>query len=44
MATSAPSDYRWHKRKDIIMKLSERDDVKEMMQKLNYSMNPETWI
>jgi hypothetical protein len=44
MATSAPSQYRWIKRKDIIMKLSERDDVKDMMQKLNYSMNPETWI
>jgi hypothetical protein len=44
MATSAPSDYRWHKRKDIIMKLSEREDVKEMMKNLNYSMNPDTWI
>lgn len=44
MATSAPSQYRWHKRKEMIMKLSEQDKVKTMMKDLGYSMKSETWI
>ena len=44
MATNTPSLYRWKKREDIIMKLSKQDSVIDMMLKLNYSMNPETWI
>ena len=44
MATETPSDYRWHKRKDIIMELSNKKKVNEMMNSLGYKMNAETWI
>jgi hypothetical protein len=44
MATNTPSNFRWKKREDIIMKLSKQDKVIDMMLKLNYSTNPETWI
>lgn len=44
MATNTPSKYRWKKREDIIMKLSQYDKVKDIMSKLNYKMDPDTWI
>jgi len=44
MVTETPSDFRWHKRKEIIEKLTEEPKVKKLMKKLGYSMDPKTWI
>lgn len=44
MATEMPSNYRWHKRKEIIEKLSKDPKVIELMRSLDYSMDPKTWI
>lgn len=43
MTTEKPANFRWHKRKDEIMDLIS-DDVETLMNKLNYSMSPDTWI
>lgn len=44
MATETPSDYRWYKRKEMIMKLADKPKVKKLMTELGYSMDPITWI
>jgi len=44
MITHSPSDYRWYKRKETIMKLAEQPKVKKLMTELGYSMDPLTWI
>jgi hypothetical protein len=44
MVTETPSDYRWHKRKEVIEKLAEQQKVKNLMNDLDYSMDPKTWI
>ncbi len=43
MTTEKPANFRWHKRKDEIMNLIS-DDVENLMNNLNYSMSPDTWI
>lgn len=44
MATHSPSRYRWHKRREQIMKLAKKDKVKKLMADLGYSMDSSTWI
>ena len=44
MATEQPKKKRWEKRKDLLLKMGERQEVKELMTELNYEMNPDTWI
>ncbi|MFM6130381.1 MAG: hypothetical protein ACKPBV_16925 [Sphaerospermopsis kisseleviana] len=44
MVTETPSDYRWHKRKNLIEKLAKQPKVIQLMEKLGYSMDPKTWI
>lgn len=44
MITHSPSPYRWFKRKDTILKLSDQSKVRKLMKELNYSMNSDTWI
>jgi hypothetical protein len=44
MATEKPDQFRWLKRKSIIDKLSQRNDVKELMNELTYKMEPELWV
>ena len=44
MVTETPSDFRWHKRREIIEKLAKEPKVKKLMKKLGYSMDPKTWI
>lgn len=44
MTIDKPKDYRWRKRENEILALGERKEIKEMMEVLGYSMNPETWL
>ncbi len=44
MATEAPRAKRWHKRADLILQLAQRAEVREMMSRLGYSMEPDTWV
>jgi hypothetical protein len=44
MSTDTPTLYRWKKRENLMLKLSKEDKVKEMMFRLGYSMNSETWL
>ncbi len=44
MVTETPSDFRWHKRREIIEKLAKEPKIKKLMKKLGYSMDPKTWI
>lgn len=44
MATEAPKIRRWHKRETDLLRMGKRQDVQMMMDRLAYSMNPETWL
>jgi hypothetical protein len=44
MATDKPIVQRWKKRERQLLKIAKRTKVKEMMESINYEMNPETWI
>lgn len=44
MSTDTPRLYRWKKREELMMKLSERKCIKDMMCRLGHSMNPDKWI
>lgn len=43
MATEPPRSKRWHKRGSLLMNLGRRTEVREMMDRLGYSMDPDTW-
>jgi hypothetical protein len=44
MATEPPRSKRWHKRGTLLMELSQRPEVREMMGLLGYSMDVDTWL
>ena len=44
MTTNKPESYRWHKRKNLLLKMINDFRVEEMMDRLGYSMNPQKWI
>jgi len=44
MATEPPRSKRWHKRGPMLMDLSRRPEVREMMGLLGYSMDSDTWL
>jgi hypothetical protein len=44
MATEAPRTRRWSKRGALIQELSRRAEVRELMGRLDYSMDPDTWL
>jgi hypothetical protein len=44
MATESPQPRRWHKRGPLLMALSRRSDVREMMGLLGYPMDACTWL
>lgn len=44
MATEAPKLRRWEKRRDCLLRLGEREEVKTMMNELDYQMDPQTWL
>lgn len=44
MASEKPDKYRWLKRRALIDELSQRSDVKELMNNLTYKMEPESWV
>jgi len=44
MATEPPHPRRWHKRDGMLMELSRRSEVREMMGLLGYPMDPGTWL
>jgi len=44
MATDAPRAGRWHKRGALLLQLAQRAEVREMMGRLGYTMEPETWL
>ncbi len=44
MATEPPRSRRWHKRGPMLMNLSRRPEVREMMGLLGYSMDSDTWL
>ncbi len=44
MATEPPHSKRWHKRGPMLMDLSRRPEVREMMGSLGYSMDSSTWL
>ena len=44
MATEPPRSRRWHKRGPMLMDLSRRPEVREMMGLLGYSMDSDTWL
>jgi hypothetical protein len=44
MATEPPRSKRWHKRGPMLMGLSHRPEVCEMMGLLDYSMDSDTWL
>ncbi|UXH76492.1 sulfotransferase [Roseateles amylovorans] len=44
MATEAPRARRWQKRSDLILQLAQRAEVREMMSRLGYTMEPDTWV
>jgi hypothetical protein len=43
MATEAPQLNRWKKREHQLLALGKRAKIKEMMNSLDYDMNPESW-
>ena len=43
MATEPPRSRRWHKRGPMLMDLSRRPEVRDMMDLLGYSMDSDTW-
>lgn len=43
MATEPPRSKRWHKRRSLLMNLGRRTEVREMMDRLGYAMDPDTW-
>lgn len=44
MATEPPRSRRWQKRGPLLMKLSRRPEVREMMGLLGYAMEPDAWL
>jgi len=44
MATEPPYPRRWHKRGPMLMELSRRPEVHEMMGLLGYAMDSDTWL
>jgi len=44
MATEPPRSRRWHKRGPMLMDMSRRPQVREMMGLLGYSMDSDTWL
>ena len=44
MATEPPRSGRWHKRGPLLMDLSRRPEVRDMMGLLGYSMDSDTWL
>lgn len=44
MATDTPKSRRWEKRKDRLLALGKRAEVREMMDALDYEMVPEKWL
>jgi hypothetical protein len=44
MATEPPRSRRWHKRGPMLMDLSRRPEVRDMMDLLGYSMDSDTWL
>jgi len=44
MATDTPKSRRWEKRKDRLLELGKRAEVREMMDALDYEMVPEKWV
>jgi hypothetical protein len=44
MATEKPEQFRWLKRSALINELSQRSEVKELMEALTYKMEPELWV
>ncbi|ELX11790.1 hypothetical protein Jab_1c03770 [Janthinobacterium sp. HH01] len=43
MATEAPRALRWRKREQALLDMGRRQPVRAMMERLGYSMNPDTW-
>jgi hypothetical protein len=43
MATEPPRTGRWRKRGAMLLDLGRRSEVREMMDRLDYPMNPDTW-
>ena len=43
MITETPKLMRWKKREAQLLELGKRSEVKDMMELLEYEMNPETW-
>ncbi|WP_457443831.1 hypothetical protein [Roseateles sp. P5_E4] len=44
MATEPPSSKRWHKRSALLLDLAQRTEVREMMDRLGYPMEPDRWL
>ncbi len=44
MATDPPHPKRWHKRGSLLMNLSRRPEVRNMMETLGYPMDARTWL
>lgn len=44
MATEPPSPRRWHKRAPMLLDLGRRAEVRGMMDRLGYPMDPDTWL
>jgi hypothetical protein len=44
MATEPPCPKRWHKRGPLLLELGQRPEVREMMDRLGYPMEPELWL
>ncbi|PTT90622.1 hypothetical protein DBR42_05490 [Pelomonas sp. HMWF004] len=44
MATDAPRARRWHKRGALLLQLAQRAEVREMMGRLSYTLEPDTWL
>ncbi len=43
MATDAPGALRWRKREQALLDMGQRPPVWSMMERLGYTMNPESW-
>lgn len=43
MATEAPRALRWRKREQALLDMGRRQPVRAMMERLGYSMHPDTW-
>ena len=44
MATEPPCPRRWHKRGPVLLELGQRPEVREMMDRLGYPMEPDLWL